>query len=172
MKKTAIFVFGLFLMFAMSLSAQQTNVDTANQNRIPHFSRLIKRPLHHAAQHASANQMAKQMPVDSILDDLTVQQKTLLDMITRKYSKAIEAYRHDLHQLRDTISHLMNEPGDNSERLFPLYEREGALQAKISKEFYRCKMEMDAVLTPDQQRRISESFEAKRPKGPRHPKQK
>ncbi len=96
--------------------------------------------------------------IADFISDLSKAQKSKIDLITKRSTKIIDNYRQQLHNVRDSIRTFMDLPNDNSPILFPLYEREGRLQTEISKEYYRCKLAIDKVLTPEQQRALKEKM--------------
>ena len=108
---------------------------------------------------------AKKEKIESIITDLTPQQKSRIDAITQRSSMNVEKYRSQLDAVRDSIRLLMSGRENNSSKLFPLYDREGRLQAEISKEYYRTKVAIDALLTPEQYQRLRENLEQRRQKG-------
>ena len=57
----------------------------------------------------------------------------------------------------------MNSREDHSNVLFPLYDREGRLQSEISKEYYRTKVAIDKVLTPEQFQQMHQKMDKNRP---------
>ncbi len=97
------------------------------------------------------------------MPDLTTAQKNKIDAITRRSTKIIEGYRNQLHTVRDSIRSYMNSREDYSNVLFPLYDREGHLQSEISKEYYRTKVAIDKVLTPEQFQQMRQNLDKKRP---------
>lgn len=170
MKKSVVTLFCLFALLLVGLTAAAQPASGSKESRTSQAARRQPpqdnaRRSHHpqGGPHDNVGHGAGPLSMEEFIDDLTVQQKTMLDVITRKSAKKLNAYRTELAALRDTIQVLMTGRTDNSARLFPLYEREGRLQAEISKEFYRCKIAMDAVLTPDQYRRLQEALAANRP---------
>lgn len=102
------------------------------------------------------------MEISDFISDLSKAQKAKIDLITKRTSKTVENYRHQLSILRDSIRSYMDSPNDHSAILFPLYEREGRLQAEISKEYYRSKAAIDALLTPEQYKILKEKMAKKR----------
>jgi len=104
------------------------------------------------------------MKIEELVSDLTSSQKSRIDAITRKSSKTIETYRKQLHAVRDSIRMYMDSREDHSAVLFPLYEREGAIQAAISKEYYRTKTAIDQVLSAEQYAKLREKMPKKQPK--------
>lgn len=120
-----------------------------------------------AAATATAQPEAKSprednMEIADFVSDLSKNQQSKIDLITKRSTKIIGNYRQQLHDVRDSIRTYMNRPDDNSVVLFPLYEREGHLQSEISKEYYRCKLSIDKVLTPEQQRTLKEKMDKTR----------
>lgn len=104
----------------------------------------------------------KKEKIEDIVTDLTPQQKSRIDAITQRSSKNVEKYRSQLKTVRDSIRLYMKSRDDNSTKVFPLYDREARLRAELSKEYYRTKVAIDAVLTPEQFRLFQQSIEKKR----------
>ena len=100
--------------------------------------------------------------IEEFLTDLTATQKTRIDLVTRRSAKTIDFYRKQLHDLRDSIRVMMDDSRDRSAELFPLLEREGMLKSEISKEYYRTKVAIDEILTPEQIARLREQLAKKR----------
>ncbi|MBQ1408261.1 MAG: periplasmic heavy metal sensor [Bacteroidales bacterium] len=117
------------------------------------------------APRGDARHNGKKEKIESIITDLTPQQKSRIDAITQKSSKNVEKYRSQLEAVRDSIRLLMIGREDKSSKLFPLYDREGRLQSELSKEYYRTKVAIDAVLTPEQYQRLRDNMDQRRQKG-------
>lgn len=100
--------------------------------------------------------------IEDFVSDLSAQQKSKIDAITRRSTKVIENYRKQLHSIRDSIRSYMSTSDDLSEILFPLYDREGVLQSEISKEYYRTKVAIDKVLTSEQYHQLHKKMAARR----------
>ena len=100
--------------------------------------------------------------IEDFVSDLSAQQKSKIDAITRRSTKVIENYRKQQKSVRDSIRSYMSTADDLSEILFPLYEREGALQSEISKEYYRTKVAIDKVLTSEQYKQLREKMASRR----------
>lgn len=109
--------------------------------------------------------------IESFLPDLSATQKTRIDIITRQSKKNVEAIHKKLDNVRDSIRSYMESTDDHSDILFPLFEREGQLQAELSKEYYRAKVEVDKVLTPEQHKALSQKMKDRRPHKPHGTKQ-
>lgn len=102
--------------------------------------------------------------IEEIVTDLSPQQKTRIDAITKRSSKNIDRCRSELQAVRDSIRLYMSKREDHSDKVFALYDREANLQAELSKEYYRTKVAIDAVLTPEQFNRLQEQMTRKRPR--------
>lgn len=106
----------------------------------------------------------KKEKIENIITDLTPQQKSRIDAITQRSTKNIERYRGQLEAVRDSLRIYMGSRDDNSDIVFRLYDREARLQSELSKEYYRTKVAIDAVLTPEQFRRLQERMDGMRQK--------
>lgn len=100
--------------------------------------------------------------ISDFISDLSKTQKSKIDLVTKRTAKIVENYRQQLEAVRDSIRSYMDTPDDHSSILFPLYEREGRLQAEISKEYYRSKVAIDKLLTPEQYRVLKDKMAKKR----------
>lgn len=102
------------------------------------------------------------MKIEEFVSDLSAEQQSKIDEITKRSAKTIESYRKQLKAVRDIIRSYMDSPDDHSEDLFPLYEHEGRIQAYISKEYYRTKVAIDKLLTPAQYKELREKMKAQK----------
>lgn len=100
--------------------------------------------------------------IEEFVSDLSATQQSKIDAITKRSAKTIENYRKQLNAVRDSIRSYMDNADDHSKTLFPLYEREGKLQAEISKEYYRTKVAIDKLLTPAQYKELREKMKAQK----------
>lgn len=96
--------------------------------------------------------------ISDFISDLSKTQQSKIDLITKRTTKIVNNYRTQLNSVRDSIRAFMDSPDDFSSILFPLYEREGRLQAEISKEYYRSKVAIDKLLTPEQYQQLKEKM--------------
>lgn len=88
--------------------------------------------------------------VAKCVKDLSSKQKRSIDEISSKYCNELKAIKSELKGVRDNIHTLMADKKDNSEKIFPLMEREASLNLKLNKAMYQMKVELDEVLTADQ----------------------
>lgn len=100
--------------------------------------------------------------VEQMVSGLTAMQKKRLESITEKSKKEVFRLRTELESVRNQIGSLNSKDGDRSDIIFPLFDREGELMAEISKEMYRCRLQIDEVLTPEQIKEFRSSLEAER----------
>ena len=113
-------------------------------------------------RHPQGHSQRDVMKIEEFVSDLSTTQKAKIDLITKRTSKNIETLRLQVKEVRDSIRTYMGTQEDRSDVLFPLYEREGRLQAELSKEYYRSKAAIDKVLTPDQYQKLREAMENSR----------
>lgn len=85
-----------------------------------------------------------------MVDDLTSSQRKQLLKAQREGHAKISALHAQLDQVRDSIRIFTQKDGDNSKILYPLFDREGNLQAQVSKEMYNLRLQIDIILTPRQ----------------------
>lgn len=102
--------------------------------------------------------------VEKLVSNLTSSQKKRIESITDKAKKDVNKLRSELESLRGQIGELHAKEGDQSSALFPLYDREGQLMSQISKEMYKCRVQIDEVLNPEQIKEMRESLEVERQK--------
>lgn len=112
----------------------------------------------------NGHQKDRKEKIEELVTDLTPQQKSRIETITKRSSKNVERYRSQLNTVRDSIRMYMSKREDHSSKVFALYDREASLKAELSKEYYRTKVAIDAVLTPEQFARLQEQMASKRPK--------
>lgn len=96
--------------------------------------------------------------MEEMVSNLSQMQKRKLETISEESREAVDKKRAELKAVRNSIRQLIDKEGDQSARIFPLMDREAALEAEISKIMYRTRLQIDEVLTKEQ---IAE-FRAKR----------
>lgn len=99
------------------------------------------------AQRAQQHEPPK---IEEMVSDLSALQKKRLENVRQSSQKKIAKLNDELNTVRKTIRNLLKTDGDQSDKLFPLFEREGELKAEISKEMYRCRQQIDNILTREQ----------------------
>ena len=103
-----------------------------------------------SAQHEGDRQHRKHRDVTEIVQDLNAVQKRKVENISNESRERVAALRKQQKAVRDSISMYMALDGDQSQMLYPLFEREAKLQAAISREMYAAKLRIDEVLKPEQ----------------------
>ncbi|MBR3725051.1 MAG: periplasmic heavy metal sensor [Bacteroidales bacterium] len=88
--------------------------------------------------------------VEEMVSNLSAIQKKRLEGITESCKKQVDKLQKELDGVRSHIRTLMGQDGDQSEKLFPLIDREASLQSQIAKEMYRTRVQIDEVLTEEQ----------------------
>lgn len=123
--KTPATLMTLLLMCALTLPAAAQKTEKHHGNR-PHPS------------------------VTEVVSDLSSRQKQSLDELTANSRKTMDRLRHEQKAVRDSIHRLMDQEGDQTTALFPLFDREAQLQAEMSREMYATRIKIDKILTPEQ----------------------
>ena len=59
--------------------------------------------------------------------------------------------------MRDSIHRYMDMDGDQSQYLYPLFDREARIQTQISREMYATKVHIDQVLTKEQRKELKDN---------------
>ena len=100
---------------------------------------------------AQTDHMKRKRPeVTEVVNDLSAPQKRKIEAVSRESRERTEALRRQQRAVRDSINRYMDLEGDQSQTLYPLFDREAALQAAVSREMYTTKLRIDAILTADQ----------------------
>ena len=102
--------------------------------------------------------------VEEMVSNLSAVQKKKLETIAQDSKKQTEKIQKELESVRNNIRKLMNQDGDQSDKLFPLIDREAALQAEMTKAMYRTRQEIDKVLSPEQLAEFRDRLKADRKK--------
>ena len=110
------------------------------------FTLLLAMPM--AAQ--TGHMKHKRPEVTEVVNDLSAPQKRKIEAVSRESRERTEALRRQQRAVRDSINRYMDLEGDQSQTLYPLFDREAALQAAVSREMYTTKLRIDAILTADQ----------------------
>jgi Spy/CpxP family protein refolding chaperone len=110
------------------------------------------------AQNHHREKMKKHKDVTEVVSDLSVAQKRKVESITKESVERVSALRTQQKSVRDSIGMYMEREGDQSAALYPLFDREAALQAAVSREMYNTKRSIDEVLTKEQRAEFREAF--------------
>lgn len=102
------------------------------------------------AQHEGDRQHRKHRDVTEIVQDLNAVQKRKVENISNESRERVVALRKHQRAVHDSIVMFMEREGDQSQVLYPLFEREAKLQTAINREMYATKLRIDEVLKPEQ----------------------
>ena len=108
------------------------------------FNVMGQQKQHHPRHHK------EQPKIEEMVSDLSAIQKKKLNTIMENSRKEVDRLQAELDKVRKQINALTNKDGNNSDQLFPLFDREGSLRAEIAKEMYRTRLQIDEVLTKEQ----------------------
>lgn len=100
--------------------------------------------------------------VEKMVSDLSSVQKKRIEVVTEKTKIEVFRLKDELDSVRGQIKNLHDKEGDQSERLFPLYDRESHLMSQISKVMYKCRVKIDEILTPEQIKEMRGALEEHR----------
>lgn len=93
----------------------------------------------------------KELPkIEEMVSGLSSIQKKKLNSIMENSRKEVDRLQAELDKVRKQIHLLSEKDGDNTDQLFPLFDREASLRAEISKEMYRTRLQIDEILTKEQ----------------------
>ena len=98
------------------------------------------------------------------MSNLSLKQKKSLLEVRERSQNRVNELKAQLATVRDSIRDYIHRDGDNSKVLYPLFDREGELQASISREMYALRLKIDAILTPEQLKEFREAIEKRRGK--------
>ena len=84
--------------------------------------------------------------------------------------KQVEKMQAELKSINSQIRKLLDAEGDQTNTLFPLFEREAQLKLEINKEMYRTRQQISNVLTKEQLKELRERMKADRKKHEREHK--
>jgi hypothetical protein len=103
-----------------------------------------------SAQHEDAHRHGRHRDVTEIVKDLNAMQKRKVENISNESRERVAALRKQQRAVHDSIVMFMEREGDQSQVLYPLFEREAKLQTAINHEMYATKLRIDEVLKPEQ----------------------
>ena len=137
MKKTALFALAiLFTLHCSTLLAQR-----------PHQERQERRP-----------------DITQLVSNLTDEQKDKLETLTDESRKRVEQLRNQQKNVRDSIAKYMEREGDQSKKLYILFDIEAKIQVQISREMYATKVRIDEILTKEQRQQFRKASNEQRKK--------
>lgn len=102
--------------------------------------------------------------ITQLVSNLSDSQKSKLDNITTESRQRIDKLRSQQKAVRDSIAVYMDREGDQSKYLYPLFDREAALQVEISREMYATKVRINEVLNKEQREEFLKASKLQRKK--------
>lgn len=108
--------------------------------------------------------------IEEMVSNLSAIQKKRLENITQESKKQVEKMQAELKSINSQIRKLLDAEGDQTNTLFPLFEREAQLKLEINKEMYRTRQQISNVLTKEQLKELRERMKADRKKHEREHK--
>lgn len=104
--------------------------------------------------------------IESLIDDLTPIQKRKLERLSAQTKKNIGTLKDQHSRLRDSISFLLQQTASDAiaRELYPMFEREAKLNAKIQKEYYKTRLAIDGILTDEQAQYLTQKLKEERQK--------
>ena len=118
-------------------------------------------------KHRSHHRRPEPPKVEQMVSNLSAIQKKRLETISDECKQDMDKLEKELNSVRQKIRSLMETDGDQSDKLFPLFDREAALQAQMSKEMYSVRIQIDQVLTQEQLAEFRARCKADRQKSPK-----
>ncbi len=110
----------------------------------------------------------KRPEITEMVSNLTDAQKGKLETITKESRQKVDRLRSQQRVVRDSIGKYMEREGDQSKKLYPLFDREAQLQVQISREMYSTKVRIDKVLTKDQRKEFQQASKRDKRQGKKH----
>ena len=114
------------------------------------LSLLIAFSLPLCAQHDNGHHGRKHKEVTEMVGNLSAAQKRKIESISKESRQHVDNLRKQQKAVRDSIAMYMELEGDQSALLYPLFDREAAINVAIGREMYAGKVRIDEVLTKEQ----------------------
>jgi Spy/CpxP family protein refolding chaperone len=108
--------------------------------------------------------------IEEMVSNLSAIQKKRLENITQESKKQVDKMQAELKSINSQIRKLLDAEGDQTNTLFPLFEREAQLKLEINKEMYRTRQQVNNVLSKEQLKELRERMKADRKKHEREHK--
>lgn len=95
--------------------------------------------------------------ITKIVSNLSDAQKEKLETLMEASRQRVDKLRRQQQAVRDSIALYMDRDGNQSKKLYPLFDREAKLQVEISREMYNTKVRIDEVLTKEQRQQFRQA---------------
>ncbi|MBP5758744.1 MAG: hypothetical protein J6W45_05020 [Bacteroidales bacterium] len=167
MKKHTIAL--IFINIAIALSASlwastdgfTFNGDTNSAKRVVKCPKCGE-PINFGKKTRQFQNVDIEAKIASFVDDLTDEQRDQLHDLTVQSKQTLNQLRQQQRELHDTIRQLLRQPTDQSEILFPLFDKSAQVRAQIDKELYIARFNISKVLTEQQLQTLREKMAAEK----------
>lgn len=95
--------------------------------------------------------------ITKIVSNLSDAQKEKLETLMEASRQRVDKLRRQQQAVRDSIALYMDRDGNQSKKLYLLFDREAKLQVEISREMYNTKVRIDEVLTKEQRQQFRQA---------------
>lgn len=119
-----------------------------------------KRPMHKKNHEKQTPRPDFGREIEMFVKDLSPEQKDQLHELSKIKKQKIQELRKKKGAVRDSIREMMNVSGDQSAKLFPMFEREAMTNVEIEKAYYESRISMEAILTQEQLKELHEKVSA------------
>ncbi len=155
MKKLVVTLLTLCCLTAVytDLQAQCAQPDSL---KCTEHAKKHKRPMHKKNHEKQPLRPDFGREIEMFVKDLSSEQKDQLHELSKIKKQKIQELRKQKGAVRDSIREMMNVSGDQSEKLFPMFEREAMTNVEIEKAYYESRISMEAILTPEQLKELHE----------------
>ena len=109
-------------------------------------------------RHYSNTDMDMEAKIASFVDDLDDDQREQLHELSVRSKQVIGQLRQQQREIHDSIRQLLRQPTDQSDVLFPLFDKSAQVRAEIDKELYIARFNISKVLTEKQLETLSEKM--------------
>lgn len=92
--------------------------------------------------------------VREIVSNLSTSQKKKIDVVIKQLQSTLDVLKQQESQVKDSINRSLQQDGDQSTTLYPLFEREATIKCTISKETYNAKVNIEKILTARQKEEL------------------
>lgn len=161
----ALIFIQIAMVFSASLRASNDGLlydgDTNSTKRVQRCPKCGE-PLNFGKKTRQFQNVDIETKIASFVDDLTDEQRDQLHDLSVQSKQTLNELRQQQRELRDTISLLLRQPTDQSEILFPLFDKSAQIRAQIDKELYTARFNIAKVLNEKQLQNLREKMALER----------
>lgn len=159
MKKLFVTLLTLCCMTAVYTDSQ-AQCAQSDSSKCTEHAKKHKRPMHRRNHEKQPPRPDFERDIQMFVKDLSSDQKDQLHELSKTQKQKIQEIRKRKGAVRDSIREVMNASGNQSEKLFPMFEREALMHVEIEKAYYESRIAMESILTPDQLKELHEKVSA------------